>query len=68
MTTPTETKRFFKAAAAPKHDLVKHLASKGARPGWILLGIIVVTLGDVLKSLWWVGPCIVAAIARSYIA
>lgn len=64
MTTPTESKSLIAVGAAPKHDLVKHLAGKGAGPGWILLGIIVVTLGDVLKSLWWLGPCLCAAIYK----
>lgn len=47
---------------APKPDLVKHLASKGAKPVWILLGITIVTLPDLLKNGWWLAPCITALI------
>lgn len=48
--------------AAPKPDLVKHLVSKGAGPWSILLGIAIVTLPDLLKSSWWLAPCITAAV------
>ncbi len=52
-----------KPVASPKQDLVKHLrTARGARSLWILLGITIVTLPDLVKSSWWLAPCITAAV------
>lgn len=49
--------------AEPKPDLVKHLrTARGTRSLWILLGITIVTLPDLVKSGWWLAPCITALV------
>lgn len=61
-----QTKHKTNQIVQSENDLVKHLASREAGPFWILLGILIVTLPDVLKNSWWLGPSIAAAIAGPY--